>query len=175
MFLSTSRAVTNKATLSTMLEFLFPSGWKPYLVGGLLIGAGVSLMFICSGRVVGMSSFFSSSWSWASRLPYFQQPSFRGSRVWRLWCAVGLILGVMAWLMLQGPGTALSTEVSPERLLIGGLFVGFGARLSNGCTSGHGICGLSSLSGPSAVAVLTFMGMAMLTANTLAWLTGVRP
>jgi uncharacterized membrane protein YedE/YeeE len=53
--------------------------------------------------------------------------------------------------------------------------VGFGARMSNGCTSGHGICGLSSLSGPAALAVLTFMGVAMLTANTLVWLTGVRP
>ncbi len=95
--------------------------------------------------------------------------------MWRLWCAVGLVLGVMAWQFLQGPGTALSTSISPERLLIGGLFVGFGARMSNGCTSGHGICGLSSLSGPSALAVLIFMGVAMLTANAMEWFTGVRP
>jgi uncharacterized membrane protein YedE/YeeE len=86
-----------------------------------------------------------------------------------------LILGVLAWQLWQGTGTALTTAVSPERLLIGGLFVGFGARMSNGCTSGHGICGLSSLSGPSALAVLVFMGVAMLTANALVWFTGVRP
>ena len=158
-----------------MLELLFPSGWASYLIGGLLIGAGVSLMFLCFGRVVGMSSFFSSTWSWASRLSYFQQPGLRSTRMWRLWCAVGLVLGVMAWQFLQGPGTALSTSISPERLLIGGLFVGFGARMSNGCTSGHGICGLSSLSGPSALAVLIFMGVAMLTANAMEWFTGVRP
>jgi uncharacterized membrane protein YedE/YeeE len=158
-----------------MVELLFPSGWQPFLTGGLLIGVGVSLMFICFGRVVGMSSFFSSTWSWASGLAYFQQPSLRGTRTWRLWCAVGLILGVMAWQFVQGSGVALTTDVSPERLLIGGLFVGFGARMSNGCTSGHGICGLSSLSGPSALAVLIFMGVAMLTANAMVWLTGVRP
>lgn len=158
-----------------MIQLLFPSGWSSFLMGGLLIGAGVSLMFICSGRVVGMSSFFSSTWSWASKLPHFQQPSLRGSRAWRLWCAVGLVLGVMAWQWLQGPGTALSTAISPERLLIGGILVGFGARMSNGCTSGHGICGLSSLSGPSALAVLIFMGVAMITANAMVWFTGVRP
>jgi uncharacterized membrane protein YedE/YeeE len=158
-----------------MLQLLFPSGWESFLIGGLLIGAGVSLMFICLGRVVGMSSFFSSSWSWASGLTYFQQPHLRSTRVWRLWCAIGLVLGVMAWQAWQGPGVALSTHISPERLLIGGLFVGFGARMSNGCTSGHGICGLASLSGPSALAVLVFMGVAMLTANAMVWLTGVRP
>jgi uncharacterized membrane protein YedE/YeeE len=158
-----------------MLQLVFPSGWESFLIGGLLIGVGVSLMFICFGRVVGMSSFFSSTWSWASGLTYFQQPSLRGSRSWRLWCAIGLVLGVMAWQVWSGPGVALSTQISHERLLIGGLFVGFGARMSNGCTSGHGICGLSSLSGPSALAVLVFMGVAMLTANAMVWLTGVRP
>jgi uncharacterized membrane protein YedE/YeeE len=158
-----------------MLQSLFPSGWEPFLVGGLLIGLGVSLMFICFGRVVGMSSVFSSTWSWASGLSHFQQPSLRDTRAWRLWCAVGLILGVMAWQFLQGPGTALTTDLSPERLLVGGVLVGFGARMSNGCTSGHGICGLSSLSGPSALAVLIFMGVAMITANAMVWITGVRP
>jgi uncharacterized membrane protein YedE/YeeE len=158
-----------------MMRLLFPSGWEPFLTGGLLIGAGVSLMFICFGRVVGMSSFFSSSLSWASGLSYFQQPSLVGSRAWRLWCALGLMLGVLAWQFTQGSGAALTTELSPERLLVGGVLVGFGARLSNGCTSGHGICGLSSLSGPSALAVLIFMGVAMLTANAMVLLTGVRP
>jgi uncharacterized membrane protein YedE/YeeE len=86
-----------------------------------------------------------------------------------------LVIGVMAWQFTQGTGAALSTDISAERLLIGGLFVGFGARLSNGCTSGHGICGLSSLSGPSALAVLVFMAVAMLMANAMVWLTGVRP
>ena len=158
-----------------MLELLFPSGWEPFLVGGLLIGVGVSLMFVCFGRVVGMSSVFSSTWSWASGLSHFQQPGLRATRVWRLWCALGLMLGVLVWQVLHGSGAALTTDISPERLLIGGVLVGFGARMSNGCTSGHGICGMSSLSGPSTLAVLIFMGVAMLTANALVWWTGVRP
>ena len=56
-------------------------------------------------------------------------------------------------------------------LLLGGFFVGYGARLGNGCTSGHGICGLGSLQWPSLVAVLTFMATAFITANVVArWL-----
>ncbi len=54
---------------------------------------------------------------------------------------------------------------------MGGFLVGYGARLGNGCTSGHGICGLGSLQWPSLLAVLTFMGTAFLTANLVArWL-----
>jgi uncharacterized membrane protein YedE/YeeE len=57
------------------------------------------------------------------------------------------------------------------QLLLGGLLVGYGARLSNGCTSGHGICGLGSLQIPSLVAVLTFMATGFLTANLFqSWL-----
>ena len=54
------------------------------------------------------------------------------------------------------------------QLLLGGFFVGYGARLGNGCTSGHGICGLGSLQWPSLLAVLTFMATAFLTANLAA-------
>jgi uncharacterized membrane protein YedE/YeeE len=158
-----------------MLDLLFPTGWNSFLIGGLLIGAGVSLMFVALGRVVGMSSVFSSSWTWLSSAPFFQQAALRDARVWRLWCALGLVLGAALWWWLLGPEGGLHTDVAPWRLLVGGLLVGFGARLSNGCTSGHGICGLSSLSGPSLVAVLVFMAVAMLTAfATSAWL-GVTP
>jgi len=56
--------------------------------------------------------------------------------------------------------------------LVGGLLVGYGARLSNGCTSGHGICGLASLSRPSLVAVLIFMAVAIVTARVFAFISG---
>lgn len=158
-----------------MLQSIFPSGWQQFLIGGLAIGAGVSLMFICFGRVVGMSSFFSSTWSWMSARSYFQRPDMTGSRQWRLWCALGLILGAFLWLMTADNARVLTTSVGPLRLLLGGLLVGYGARLSNGCTSGHGICGLSSLSGPAALAVAVFMGVAIITANLMMWLTGVQP
>jgi uncharacterized membrane protein YedE/YeeE len=58
------------------------------------------------------------------------------------------------------------------QLLLGGFIAGFGARLSNGCTSGHGICGMASLQLPSLLAVLTFLATAMVTANLVRSLGG---
>jgi uncharacterized protein len=155
-----------------MTEFS-PTGWAHFLYGGLLIGAGVSLMFVVLGRVVGMSSVFSSTWSFFTRRAFFQQAPLVDSRVWRLVCALGLVAGAALWWWLMGPETAASTQVTPVRLAFGGVLVGFGARLSNGCTSGHGICGLSSLSRPSLVAVLVFMAVAIVTANAMAYASGV--
>lgn len=152
---------------------IFPTGWAHYLNGGLLIGAGVSLMFVLLGRVVGMSSVFSSSWSFVTQRAFFQQASLVNSRVWRLVCALGLVAGAALWWWLMGPDTAASTQVTPLHLGLGGVLVGFGARLSNGCTSGHGICGLSSLSRPSLVAVLVFMAVAIVTANVMAYASGL--
>ena len=154
------------------MQTYFPYGWSHYLAGGLLIGAGVSLMFLLLGRIVGMSTFFSSSWSYVSRLPFFHQPALVQTRVWRLVCAIGLVLGAALWWWQAGPEQAQHTLVSPARLLVGGLLVGYGARLSNGCTSGHGICGLASLSRPSLVAVLIFMVVAIGTARVFAFISG---
>ncbi|HQR85551.1 MAG: hypothetical protein B7Y59_06420 [Burkholderiales bacterium 35-55-47] len=148
---------------------LFPTGWAHYLNGGLLIGAGVSLMFVLLGRVVGMSTVFSSTWSFLTRRAFFQQSELTDSRVWRLVCALGLVAGAALWWWMLGPEGAATTEITPLRLAIGGVLVGFGARLSNGCTSGHGICGLSSLSRPSLAAVLLFMVVAIITANVMAY------
>ena len=154
------------------MQDFFPLGWTHYLAGGVLIGLGVSLMFLFQGRVVGMSSVFSSTWSWVSRRAHFQQSALVNTRTWRLLCALGLVLGAALWWIWFGPAEGLHTQVSAWRLLLGGVLVGFGARLSNGCTSGHGICGLSSLSLPSLVAVLVFMGVAIATALTLSALGG---
>ena len=155
-----------------MLETLFPRGWDHYLVGGLLIGAGVALLFVLTGRVGGMSSVFSSTWSYVLRRPFFQQARFTDSRAWRLVYALGLVLGAAAWWWWAGQGAAQVTTVPVWRLLLGGLLVGYGARLANGCTSGHGICGLGSLQLPSLVAVLTFMATAFITANVVLRWTG---
>ena len=148
---------------------LFPTGWAHYLNGGLLIGAGVSLMFVLLGRVVGMSTVFSSTWSFLTRRAFFQQSELTDSRVWRLVCALGLVAGAALWWWMLGPEGAATTEITPLRLAIGGVLVGFGARVSKGCTSGHGICGLSSLSRPSLAAVLLFMVVAIITANVMAY------
>jgi uncharacterized membrane protein YedE/YeeE len=148
---------------------LFPLGWQHYLLGGLVIGSGVALLFVCTGLVGGMSSVFSSTWSYWVQRPYFQQARYTGSRTWRLVYALGLVLGALIWWLTLGDGTPLTTDIPVWQLLVGGFLVGYGARLGNGCTSGHGICGLGSLQWPSLLAVLTFMATAFLTANLVAW------
>ena len=151
---------------------LFPTGWGHYLAGGLLIGAGVSVLFILTGWVGGMSTVFTSTWSWVSQRPFFQQPRFVGTRDWRLVFALGLVVGAAIWWVWMGPAGGLHTDIPLWQLGLGGALVGFGSRLANGCTSGHGICGLSSLQMPSLLAVLTFMGTGFITANAVLYLGG---
>jgi hypothetical protein len=146
------------------LHELFPFGWQHYLAGGLLIGAGVSLLFVTTGLVGGMSSFYSACWSWLSRHPFFQQPRFVETRQWRLVYALGLILGAALWITFSGRGSVV-TQVTCWQLMVGGFIAGFGARLSNGCTSGHGICGMASLQLPSILAVVIFLATGMITAH----------
>ena len=155
-----------------MIDSLFPHGITHYLVGGLLLGVGVSLLFVMTGLIGGMSTVFSSTWSYVSTANFFQQARFTVSRQWRLCYAAGLILGALVYLFTLGNGVTFQTAVPWWMLLPGGFLVGFGARLSNGCTSGHGICGMASLQLPSILAVLTFLATAMLTANLVAALGG---
>ena len=151
---------------------LFPAGMAHYLVGGLLIGTGVSMLFIFTGRVGGMSGVFSAVWSYVSRAPYFQQAQYTATRRWRLYYAVGLIIGAAVWLVFYGTGD-ITTQLPWWQLALGGFIGGYGARLGNGCTSGHGICGLASLNGYSLLAVLVFMMAAIITANVVNALAGV--
>ena len=155
----------------SLIHTLFPLGWQHYLLGGLTIGTGVALLYLFNGWVGGMSSVFSSSWSFVLKRSFFQQDRFLNSRQWRLVYAAGLVLGALVWWLGFAGGVPEATAVPVWQLLVGGFFVGYGARLGNGCTSGHGICGLGSLSLPSLLAVLTFMATAFLSANVAArWL-----
>lgn len=154
---------------------IFPFGWMHYLVGGLCIGLGVTLLYLLTGLVGGASSVYSTTWSFVIRRPFFQQPAFVGSRYWRIAYALGLILGAAIWWLVAGDGVRVSITLPWWQLLGGGVIVGYGARLSRGCTSGHGICGLASLSRPSLVAVLTFMATAFITANVVAFASKAAP
>ena len=147
------------------MQAILPLGWTHYLAGGVAIGLAVALLFVLTGRIGGMSTVFSSTWSYALRRPFFRQARLVDSRGWRLEYALGLMLGAFVWWLWRGGGVAESTGVPWWLLLLGGFVAGYGARLGNGCTSGHGICGLGSLQWPSALAVLTFLATAMLTAN----------
>lgn len=150
------------------MDSIFPLGWQHYLGGGLVIGCGVALLYAFTGRLAGMSSVFTTTWSFVLERPFFRQPRWLESRAWRLQMALGLVLGAALWWLWLGPADPLTTEVPTWRLLLGGAVAGYGARLSGGCTSGHGICGLASLKGPSLAAVLTFMATGFLTAQVLA-------
>ena len=84
---------------------------------------------------------------------------------------LSLSLFPLGWQHYLAGGQPQATAVPTWQLVVGGFFVGYGARLGNGCTSGHGICGLGSLQLPSLMAVATFMGTAFLSANLAArWL-----
>lgn len=146
-----------------MIDTLFPLGISQYLIGGLGIGFAVSFLFVTTGLIGGMSSFYSSTLSFVSNVSYFQQAKFLNTRNWRLVYALGLILGGAIWVFTVGE--PLQTQVTWWQLSIGGFIGGFGARLSGGCTSGHGICGLASLQVPSLLAVLIFMSTAIISAN----------
>jgi uncharacterized membrane protein YedE/YeeE len=152
------------------LDALFPMGIAHYAIGGLLISFGVSYMFASTGLVGGMSTFSTSTWSFLSKASYFNRDTFTTSRNWRLVYAAGLILGAAIWQFTVGD--TFVTQVGYGQLLLGGLIAGFGARLSNGCTSGHGICGLASFKLPSLLAVLIFLSTAMIAANLVKILGG---
>ncbi|HVZ75296.1 MAG TPA: YeeE/YedE family protein [Polyangia bacterium] len=124
-------------------------GWLRALLGGALIGAAASVYWFANRRVAGVSGVLAGA---------LRERSDRGARVPFL---VGLVIaGVVAALVGARPA---AVGQAPAPLLIAGVLVGFGTRLGGGCTSGHGVCGLSRGSRRSLVAVLTFMAAAALT------------
>jgi len=151
-----------------VISSLFPNGMAHYAVGGLMIGLGVALLFTVTGRQGGASTFFSACWSWLLTTPFFQQPALRYSRNWRLVYAAGFVLGGFLYLMLGLPQA--DSHMPAWKLLLGGLIIGYGARLGGGCTSGHGICGMASLNKGSMAVVLTFMSSGIATACLLKYL-----
>jgi len=123
----------------------------------------MSLLFVSTGLIGGMSTVFTTVWSFFSSAPYFSEPRFVSTRSWRLVYAAGIILGAVLWLVTLGE--PFVTSVPYWQLALGGFLAGFGARLSNGCTAGHGICGMASLQPASILAVCTFLATAMITAH----------
>ena len=121
------------------------------LLGGLLIGLATALLWFLNGRIAGISGIAAGSLA-----------SSGAERWWRLAFVLGLVLSSWVWLLLA-PLPEVQVTSNYQLLALAGLLVGFGARLGSGCTSGHGICGLSRLSGRSLVATVTFMTVAMVT------------
>tara|TARA_B100001123_G_scaffold407790_1_gene500328 strand:- start:610 stop:1029 length:420 start_codon:yes stop_codon:yes gene_type:complete len=121
------------------------------LIGGLLIGLSVALFFILNGRMIGVSGI-------ASNLLVSKD-----NRIDNLLFLVGLILGPVIYSLILGKGINISISNSLILLIIAGVMVGFGTKLSSGCTSGHGISGISRFSLRSIIATITFMFIGILT------------
>lgn len=125
------------------------------LLGGILIGASAVLLMLSNGRIAGISGIvYGMFWSDA------------GERVWRAIFILGLLLGTLALLPAEFHTPAALTP-SLGTIVAGGFLVGFGTRWANGCTSGHGVCGLARLSRRSALAVGLFLATAVLTVYLL--------
>jgi uncharacterized membrane protein YedE/YeeE len=152
------------------LEALFPNGVQRYVLGGLLVGLGTAAIYVGSGRIAGASTFLESTLSYVSSLPRFEQ--FAHSRDWRVVFTLGIVSGGVAYLLVTGE--PFVTEVQWWRLLGGGVLVGVGTRVGKGCTSGHGVCGVGSRSTASLVGVVTFLAVAIGTAQLVRAL-GVTP
>ena len=127
------------------------ASWLLPLLGGLLIGASATLFLWLNGRVAGISNIVVGLWS-----------AGKGDLAWRGFFIFGLLVGG-ATLLVFRPEAFAESPSSLAELAAAGLLVGLGARVGNGCTSGHGVCGLSRRSLRSLVATLMFMGAAMAT------------
>lgn len=159
--------------LPLLIESLFPRGISHYLLGGLLIGLGTVIIYVGTGIHAGASTFLESTLSYVSKLSRFQQPRFIRSRDWRVVFTIGIIAGAMSYALVAGEFYWI-TDVQPWRLFLGGILVGIGTRLGQGCTSGHGICGVGSGSTTSILNVLIFMFVAIGVAQ-LVFAAGVKP
>lgn len=124
------------------------------LIGGAIIGVAVSLMLYLNGRVTGVSGIVSG---------VLTRP--KGDSLWRIFFILGLILGGVA-LQIIYPATLVNDlSRSLSIIAIAGLLVGFGTVMGSGCTSGHGICGISRFSPRSILATLVFMAFGILSAT----------
>lgn len=133
-----------------MNEFLQP------LLGGLLIGLAVTLMLLFNGRVVGISGIIAG----------LIKPQ-RTETLWRFYFILGLATGGFI-LNYFWPLIFLNTlSLSNLQVVSAGLLVGFGTLLGNGCTSGHGVCGISRLSIRSLIATVVFMAVGIAAVFTL--------
>ncbi len=137
---------------------LFPNGIAPYALGGLLIGAGVAVVYLGTGRIAGASSFLDAALSFVSRRGALAAAV--ADRAWQVTLVAGIVAGALAFTLLT-QSDFWTTEVQWWRLLGGGVLVGVGTRLGRGCTSGHGVCGVGSLSRTSMGSVVTFVLVAI--------------
>lgn len=127
--------------------------FTPYssLIGGLIIGFAVVLFFITTGRLAGISGIVSST---------LEKNENKFSN---LLFIIGLVLGPLVYIFFSKNDIVFKMTSSIPLIIVGGLLVGLGTKIGRGCTSGHGICGISRFSMRSILATIIFMIFAMIT------------
>lgn len=132
------------------------------LIGGALIGCAAVIFMLTNGRIAGISGIVSGLFAPSSGNDFAVRAAF----------VIGLIAAPLAW--QAGTGTTIAQLVSPHIALmtVAGVLVGFGSVFGNGCTSGHGVCGLARLSVRSLAATATFMVTAAVTVFVVRHMVG---
>ncbi|MCP8688109.1 YeeE/YedE family protein [Marinobacterium sedimentorum] len=121
-------------------------------IGGILIGAAALLLMASHGKIMGISGI-------VSRL----LPPLANDWQWRAAFIAGIVAAPLAWRTVSGSMPAIEISASIPMLALAGAIVGLGTALGNGCTSGHGVCGVARLSKRSVVATGLFMASAIVT------------
>jgi uncharacterized membrane protein YedE/YeeE len=130
------------------------------LAGGLLIGLAAALLLLFNGRIAGISGILGG----------LLQPA-KGDSVWRIAFVLGLVIAPLAW-QIGAALPAIHIDSDYPVLIIAGLIVGISTRYGSGCTSGHGVCGISRLSPRSLIATLAFMASGFVTVFFIRHLIG---
>ena len=128
------------------------SAYYAPLIGGIMIGLGAAMLLLLNGRIAGISGILGGLLGKA----FIRQPGSRGDAAWRIAFLVGLVAAPLLYKMFTALPT-VQVDAGAGTLVVAGLLVGLGTRYASGCTSGHGVCGLSRLSPRSLMATVTFM------------------
>lgn len=125
--------------------------WISALAGGILIGLSATILLAFNGRIAGISGMINGA------------IKFKPEENWRWLFIAGMLGGGSIYEYIFASEFTPKSSFAPVAMIVGGFLVGVGTRMGNGCTSGHGVCGLGRLSFRSLVAVFTFMIAAIIT------------
>ena len=125
--------------------------WIAALIGGMLIGLSATILLAFDGRIAGISGIVNGA------------IKFKPEESWRWLFIAGMLGGGLIYEYVFVSEPTPVSSFAPVAMIVGGFLVGVGTRMGNGCTSGHGVCGLGRLSFRSLVAVITFMITAIIT------------
>lgn len=138
-------------------------GFTPFLstIGGLLIGLAAILLLLANGRIAGISGITAG----------VIRPK-KGNTQWRVLFIAGMLVGASLVHVFLPEAMDIRIDVSDAAILLGGFLVGIGTRIGNGCTSGHGVCGVGRLAPRSITASAVFFGLAVITSYVIRHVTG---